>query len=446
MQLSITALLEVPSPALLRPSFHEAAPETCNLLALLRLSLEATRMGPKAPPGPTERAEAPHLRQHESDVLMEEENDEQYVEPGPSSQPPGRICQSKFPYQLYRMIEDKQMEDYIRWDAPHVFQVLNIENFVKNALPEYFPRMKDAAGQAQPPMPCIPTSSVTIPQPFSQVDLYAKISQVEDAILQLKAGCMHQSAKESRLFAKEKRLLAREKLLFARETRLFAKEKRLATREKRLTAREKSLAARESRLEREFQPQEPSGEQRPISTQAGFSYPIDQTGSAELALDHDSEMGEAGDSLDGDGENACTPGIGTTDGGNVLGVFSHPETEATLDVSDPAPVTGQPPLQPSSSPLSTDPTPSLPYANEQQDPEEHNPGDPALYERVAAWQYSHFNPFSGSWWQQDSSAAVPASPPPASAHASSGPGSKGPVAQVPNKSPPGSGRCWLTRP
>lgn len=241
---------------------------------------------------------------------------------------------------------------------------------------------------------------------------------------------MHQSARESRLLAKEKRLLAREKLLLARETRRLARETRLAAREKRLTARENRVSARERRVQREFQLQELSSEQPAISPEADLPYPIDQTGSGRAALDQDSDMCDAGDSLDAYGENACTPEIGTTDGGNVQDVFSRLETETTLDAADSAPVIG-PPLrpQPSSSPLPTGITPSSTYANEQQDSEEHRPGSSAL-----DWKYSDLNPFSGTWWQ-NSSAAVPTSP-----------GSKIPVAQVPSPSLPGFGRCRGPRP
>ncbi|KAG8920010.1 hypothetical protein FRC00_010590, partial [Tulasnella sp. 408] len=88
------------------------------------------------------QAEAPNLTQRGSYVPTEEESDVESVDPGPSSQPTGHIGQLKFPYQLYKMINDERMGKYIRWDGPDVFQVLAIDLFVKKVLPIYFPRQK----------------------------------------------------------------------------------------------------------------------------------------------------------------------------------------------------------------------------------------------------------------------------------------------------------------
>ncbi|KAG9044509.1 hypothetical protein FS837_008038 [Tulasnella sp. UAMH 9824] len=453
-------------------------------------------------PSQIAQAEAPNLTQQESYVPTEEESDEESVDPGPSSQPPGHTSRLKFPYQLYRMINDEQMGQYIRWDGLDVFQVLGVDPFEKKALPKYFPRQKTGSSQpkfahwnrkfcqgredlldevvrrpkqhpastpqvmvqAHTPIPSTPSFSSSVSQPSGQGNLNTRVSLLEYRLSQLTAACAQQSAQESRLLAKEKRLLAkekrllsREKRLLTRETRLFAREKRLAAKERQLESREKGVLARERQLERELQLQEMASEQPAISTEPGSPYPIDQTGLAGAAVDQDSDMCDGGEFHDAHDEITWNSGIDTTDGSNVWEPLSYLETETTSHIPDSSPFVGRPPhphppgfpatdlILPSTSDLipssHSDFTFSSSYANEHQDSKEHHPGSPALDERIAAWHYSHFNPFSGSWWQ-NSSAPEPTSPSPISAQAASGPGSRIPVAQVPSLSRPGSSRCW----
>ncbi|KAG9051155.1 hypothetical protein FS837_011270 [Tulasnella sp. UAMH 9824] len=398
------------------------------------------------------QAEAPNPLQHESDVPTDEKNDEQNMHPSPSSQSGEDIRQERFPNQLHKMIEDPRMAAYICWDGPDVFCVPNVEQFEKHALSLYFRRMQDWGSfhrqlsnyefekqdwgsglfkfshrhkkfrqgrkdllrevvkpkqqttstpqvevQAPPLIPYTPSFLGTVPPPSDQAAVTAKLSHLETMILELKAGGMQQSARESRLLAKEKQLLAkekrlltREKRLLARETLLFAREKRLAAKERQLEAKAKDLLARGRQLQKEFQLQELASEQPAISTQTVSPYAIDQTGSAGAAFDQDSEMCEGGEFHDAYDEITWSPEFGTTDGSNVQDAFSQLGTEAKLHIPGSAPALGQP-LHPHSSlptdpvtPLSSDPIPSPPFASDPQDSNEHQPGSPALDERVAA--------------------------------------------------------------
>ncbi|KAG8919307.1 hypothetical protein FRC01_001350 [Tulasnella sp. 417] len=88
------------------------------------------------------QAEAPNLLQHQSGTPAEE-NDEQHVEPGTSSQSPEIISQDKFPFQVYKMLQDERMNPYICWAGTDSFYIPEIENFVENALSVYFRGQKD---------------------------------------------------------------------------------------------------------------------------------------------------------------------------------------------------------------------------------------------------------------------------------------------------------------
>ncbi|KAG8914095.1 hypothetical protein FRC01_004229, partial [Tulasnella sp. 417] len=411
----------------------------------------------------TSQAEASDYLQHESGVLTEE-NDEQNAEPGPSAQSPGSIRQERFPNQLYKMIEDKQMEPYIKWDGPDVFSIPDIPKFEEHALRVYFRRMQDGSAQykfshqnkkfyrgqyellrevvpkskhhttftpqvvvqAQPPTLSTPSFPGSPTPHSSQAYPDARLYRLENLVLELKEELARQAARENQLLAKEKWLLTREKRLLGREARVLAKEKRLAEKKKRLRAKEKRLLARESRPPEEFQPVELSEEEPAIIPEDDSPRPMDQTGSAGAALDEDSQMYNAGDSLDvGDGI-PTGPQIGGRDvqeeGSSNLAMGT------ALDITQLPPSVKQPtPLEPPGSPSPTGTRPSSPSLY----------GGSTIQDLLPSW----FNvPFLGAWCQDPPTTTL-GSQAPAFVQTSIAPGPKMTVAHLPPPSPPWPDRC-----